>query len=146
MRRTALPALVVLALALAGCAGESATDTTASPSPAASPSSSPPPSAVPSVVPPSSPAAVAADQTLRVTYAAGKVSGDIGLVNVKQNSTVALVVTSDVADEVHVHGYDKKATVARGGTVTILFRATLQGRWEVELEDLGRRLVQLQVR
>lgn len=101
---------------------------------------------MPSVAQSPSPAAPAADQTIRLTYAGGKVSGDTGVVNVKHNSTLALVVTCDVADQVHVHGYDKQADVGKGGPVTLLFKATLQGRWEVELEKLGRRLVQLQVR
>jgi hypothetical protein len=66
-------------------------------------------------------------------------------VKVKLNSTVALVVTSDTADEVHFHGYDKHADVTKGGTVTIVFIATLPGRFIAELEKLGRRLVTVQV-
>jgi hypothetical protein len=66
-------------------------------------------------------------------------------VKVKQGSTVALVVTSDVADEVHLHGYDKHVDVTKGGTVTLVFKATLSGVYEVELEKLKHRLVLLQV-
>jgi hypothetical protein len=92
-----------------------------------------------------SPTGAAATQTIRVRYAGGKVSGVDAVVKVKRGSTVALVVTSDTADEVHLHGYDKSADVSKGGTATITFTATLAGRWEVELEKLGRRLVVLQV-
>jgi hypothetical protein len=91
------------------------------------------------------PTSPAAAQTIRIRYAGGKVSGVDAVVKVKRGSTVALVVTSDTADEVHLHGYDKSADVSKGGTATITFTATLAGRWEVELEKLGRRLVVLQV-
>jgi FtsP/CotA-like multicopper oxidase with cupredoxin domain len=140
MRRALLVA--VLALAAAGCAGKSAPSTTATTSaPAPSPSSS----AASSAPAGPSPTAAGVDQTVAITYAGGKVSGVPTTVKVKLGSTVALVVTSDVADEVHFHGYDKSANVAKGGTVRIVFTATLPGRFEVELENLKRRLVLLQV-
>lgn len=142
IRRTSLAG--VLAIALSGCAGTSSSTATTSPSAAPEASSAAPsPSGVPSTA--ASPTAAAVDQTIAITYAGGKVSGVPAVVKVKHNSTVALVVTSDVADEVHFHGYDKSADVAKGGTIRIVFKATLQGRYEVELEKLKRRLVVLQV-
>jgi hypothetical protein len=131
--------LLLAGLALSGCAGKSAGLGTA-PSPSGAGSSA---SAEPSAA--ASPTAPAVDQTIRVTYAGGKVVGGAQLVKVKLNSTVALVVTSDTADEVHFHGYDKHADVTKGGTVTIVFKATLPGRFLAELEKLGRRLVTVQV-
>ena len=92
-----------------------------------------------------SPTGPAVDQTIRITYAGGTVSGPGSLVKVKLGSKVALVVTSDVADEVHFHGYDKSADVTKGGTATLVFTADKPGRFEVELEKLGRRLVTLQI-
>jgi copper(I)-binding protein len=145
MRRTAaLAALTFATLFVAGCAGKSepAASTPPSPSPASS-SPSPAASASPTTAP--SPTAPAVDQTIRITYAGGKVSGASSLVKVKLNSRVALVITSDVADEVHLHTYDKSADVAKGGTATITFKATIPGRIEVELEKLKRRLVVLQI-
>jgi plastocyanin len=128
--RLLLPATAAaLAVLTAGCAGNSssslANGATASASPAAS--------------------ASASLQTIRLRYASGKVTGASGRVKVALGTTVALVVTSDVADEVHLHGYDKSADVAKGGTATITFRASKPGIFEVELESLKRRLVQLQV-
>lgn len=138
-------AMAACALALTACAGKStptASSAAPSPSPAVvSPSASAP--ASPTVAP--SPTAPAADQTIHITYAAGKVTGVSAVVKVKKNSTVALVVTSDTADEIHLHGYDKSVDVAKGGTATLLFKATLTGKWEVELEKLKHRLVFLQV-
>jgi PBP1b-binding outer membrane lipoprotein LpoB len=141
-RPTALATLAISTLVLSGCAGKS--------SPAQTTSSAPATSSPVSIVPATptaaaSPTAPAVDQTITITYAGGKVSGVSAVVKVKQNSTVALTVTSDVADEVHLHGYDKMADVTKGGTVTIVFKATLPGKWEVELEKLKHRLVFLQV-
>jgi hypothetical protein len=84
-------------------------------------------------------------QTIRVSYADGKVAGDTGRVHVKLGSTVALVVTSAVADEVHLHGYDKKIDVPANGTATLTFTATIPGVFEVELEKLSKTLVMLEV-
>jgi hypothetical protein len=66
-------------------------------------------------------------------------------VPVKKGSTVTLQVTSDVADEVHLHGYDKHVDVEKGGTARLTFTANLTGVFEVELESRGLRLAQLQV-
>jgi hypothetical protein len=78
-------------------------------------------------------------------YADGKVTGDTGRVHVKLGSTVALVVTSAVADKVHLHGYDKKNDVPANGTATLTFTATIPGVFEVELEKLSKTLVMLEV-
>jgi hypothetical protein len=145
-RHTPAPPLAALlalcALALTGCAGKSE-PAASSPAPSAAVTSPSAGASSPSA--PASPTAPAVDQTIRITYAGGQVSGVSSLVKVKLNSTVALVVTSDVADEVHFHGYDKSADVTKGGTVTIVFKATLPGRFEVELEKLKHRLVVLQI-
>jgi copper(I)-binding protein len=138
-----LLALPLLAVALSGCAG---TSTPSADATSAAPATVAPSSAVsPSAAASPSPTAPTFDQTVTITYAGGKVSGVPAVVKIKHNSKVALVVTSDVADEVHLHGYDKSADVAKGGTVRIVFTATVQGRFEVELEHLKRRLVVLQV-
>jgi heme/copper-type cytochrome/quinol oxidase subunit 2 len=60
--------------------------------------------------------------------------------------TVNLVVTSDVAEEVHVHGYDRRADVARGQTVTVTFTADIAGIFEIELEKSHKLLLRLEVR
>jgi hypothetical protein len=64
---------------------------------------------------------------------------------VKKGDRVVIIVTSDVADEVHVHGYDLMRNVAAGGTARIRFEATLPGRVEVELEDRGVQIADLTV-
>lgn len=84
-------------------------------------------------------------QVVAITLAGGEVSRPGGRVTVARGSTVTLQVTSDVADEVHLHGYDLRVDVGQGGTATLTFQATLTGVFEVELESRGLQLVQLQV-
>ena len=48
---------------------------------------------------------------------------------------IVLIVRADVADEVHVHGYDLMDDVAPGSPARIAFQADSEGRFEVELED-----------
>ena len=66
--------------------------------------------------------------------------------SVDLDSAVVVTVTSDVADEVHVHGYDLMADVAPGAPATIRFMADAPGRFEIELEDTGVQIAELEVR
>jgi carbonic anhydrase/acetyltransferase-like protein (isoleucine patch superfamily) len=59
---------------------------------------------------------------------------------------VTIRVTSDVADEVHIHGYDKKFNVAAGQTAEVTFSATIPGVFEVELEKSKKVLFTMEVR
>ena len=71
--------------------------------------------------------------------------GGVQTKDVPLGSDVTLNVTSDVADEVHVHVYDNKAEVAAGGTATMTFTADIPGQFEVELEGAHLKLVELRV-
>ena len=62
------------------------------------------------------------------------------------NQPVTIRVTSDVADEIHVHGYDKTAPVAAGGTGEVTFVANIPGVFEVEFERSRKLLFTLEVR
>jgi heme/copper-type cytochrome/quinol oxidase subunit 2 len=54
-------------------------------------------------------------------------------------------VESDVADEVHFHGYDVGKEVAAGGTVNFAVPATIPGIFEVELEDAKEQIAEVTV-
>lgn len=84
-------------------------------------------------------------QTVAVTVAGGKVTPKPARVRVALGKPLTLRVTSDVADEVHVHGYDLKRDVPAGGTATVSFTPDVPGLFEVELESRGLRLLELQV-
>jgi hypothetical protein len=82
---------------------------------------------------------------LVVTVRGGQPVDGIVRVTAHKGDRVVVVVRSDVADEVHVHGYDLMADVAPGKPVRIQFTATLTGRFEIELEGRGKQIAQLTV-
>ncbi len=75
----------------------------------------------------------------------GQPQGGIVRQSVDKGDEVVLVVTSDVADEIHLHGYDKSRDIAAGGTVRLPFKATIPGRFEVELENSGVQIADISV-
>lgn len=85
-------------------------------------------------------------QTVELTFANGSVAGGAHTLSVGLGKTVRLKVTSDVAEEVHVHTYDIKADVAAGQTATLEVHATIPGRHEVEMEKAGKTLLILEVK
>jgi heme/copper-type cytochrome/quinol oxidase subunit 2 len=68
-----------------------------------------------------------------------------GRVAVAQGEQVRLVVTSDVADEVHVHTYDLELRLKPGVPGTLQFTADKPGLFEVETHETALILVQLLV-
>jgi heme/copper-type cytochrome/quinol oxidase subunit 2 len=75
----------------------------------------------------------------------GKVSPKTHRVKVAVGSSVRILVSSDVDDEVHVHGYDIEREISAGQSVTIDFTADQTGVFEVETHESGLLLLQLQV-
>jgi hypothetical protein len=117
--RVAIPLLLVVgALGLAGCGGGKSTTTTAASGPV----------------------------TINVEVKGGKPVGGIQRATAHKGDTVELVVHSNVADEVHVHGYDLHKDVKAGGTIRIRFTANLTGVFEAELESRKLQIVELTVR
>ena len=74
---------------------------------------------------------------VKITVVDGQPQGGIVRQTVNEDDQVVLVVTSDVAGEIHLHGYDIARDVAAGGTVRLPFKATIPGRFEAELESRG---------
>ncbi len=66
-------------------------------------------------------------------------------VKVKKGETVRIDVTSNVDDEVHVHGYDIEATAAAGRRARLRFPATIEGRFEIEFHGSGETIGELTV-
>ncbi len=81
---------------------------------------------------------------IEVVVAGGEIETDLRH-EVPLGETVAISVTSDVADEVHVHTYDVVAEVSAGGTVVLEFEATIPGIFEVELESSRLQILELVV-
>ena len=88
------------------------------------------------------------DETVEVdvTIRDGKVTPKPRRVEVPRGATVRLVVTSDVDDEIHVHGYDVAGEVEAGRPSATGFVADQSGLFEVETHETELALVQLEVR
>jgi plastocyanin len=78
------------------------------------------------------PAAAGAVKTLVISISGGTVSPAPSRVEVARGQTVRITVTSDVADEVHVHGYDRSVPLQPGVAGTVEFVADADGLYEVE--------------
>lgn len=86
-----------------------------------------------------------ADVQATIEVRDGQVRGGAKRVQADVGDTVALTVTSDVADTVHVHGYDLEEPVAPEEPTTVAFTVDIPGVFEVELHDSGLKLADLQV-
>jgi hypothetical protein len=142
-RRTACICAAVL-LALTGCAsGEDTSGTSRTTSAADTPSPSPSET--------SGSASATPEQTeqgieVSVSVSDGKVRPKPRRVDVEKDSRVRLLVTSDVDDALHVHGYDIEEPLEAGRTTTVEFVADQSGVFEVETHETELELLQLAVR
>jgi hypothetical protein len=144
--RYSIPLLLVAgAFALAGCGGggkNSAPATTIAPSTTTNRTTS---TTNTTTTATATTTTTAGPVTIRVLIKGGKPVGGIQRATVKKGQEVAIVVHSDVADEVHVHGYDLHKDVAADGTVRIVFPATITGVFEAELESRKLQIIEFTV-
>jgi hypothetical protein len=141
MRKVALA--LFAALALAGCGSDEETVTTATTASTPPPATTERPATTETPPPPPPPAPT--QTVVQISYAGGKLAGGIKQVKVDKGMRVVLVVRSDVADEVHVHGIDIMRDVAPGTPARVSFVASAPGRYEVELEERGLQIADIQV-
>jgi hypothetical protein len=85
----------------------------------------------------------AADE--QITVRDGKPVGGVKELSYNNGDRIRFVVTSDTADEIHVHGYDIAKDVPAGGSVRFGFPAKLEGVFEVELENRKQQIAELRV-
>ena len=62
-----------------------------------------------------------------------------------EGETVKFRVRSDEPEEVHVHGYDIKKDIEPGQTVTMSFKADINGIFEIEFEHSATQIAELKV-
>ena len=96
-------------------------------------------------VPDDGSAEIEADQVVEVHIVDGRPEGGSNRVSVELGTTVAVRITSDTVDEVHVHGYDIVRTLSADSTIEFAFTASIPGVFEVELEESGRLVVELEI-
>ena len=82
---------------------------------------------------------------MEVTVRDGAVVDGAERQRVTLGQPLVIVVDADVADEIHVHGYDHSAPVAPGAPAELRFIADVPGVFEVELEEQGLVLLRLEV-
>ncbi len=75
----------------------------------------------------------------------GEPVGGIQKLEYSAGEQIEFTVESDVASEVHVHGYDLMKDVTAGGSVSFSFPAEIEGIFEVELEQLKEQIAEIQV-
>ncbi|PWR11904.1 hypothetical protein DKT68_04550 [Micromonospora acroterricola] len=140
---------LVTALLATGCGQDddpSAATTSAPPTAAAPPSATAAPTPSDSPTPSVSPSTPAVDRQITVTIAKRRVDPPTGRVTVGKGQLVRITVTSDVPDELHVHGYDLGARLPAGTPASVEFRAEKTGLFEVETHESELVLFQLVVR
>ena len=82
---------------------------------------------------------------VRISIVGGVPEGGIRGITVEEGREVTLVVTSDVADHVHVHGVNELVDVGPGLPCRLTFTASPAGRFEVELEERGVQIADLKI-
>ena len=85
------------------------------------------------------------DEFTHLVVKDAKPVGGVKKIKVGKGDDVKFDVTSDVADEIHVHGYDFMKDVKKGGKVSFDFPAKLDGIFEIELEERSEQIASLQV-
>src|SRR3954451_4961830 len=72
-------------------------------------------------------------QSFRVKVANGKPVGGQKTLNVKKDDRVRITVTSDVAAEAHLHGYEIEKELAKDTPTVFAFKANIDGVFRLEL-------------
>jgi len=141
--RAGTVAVTMAAALLTGCGDDdgAASDTAATVDPTVDPTVEP---TVASTTPLATTTSVAAHR-IEVEVAGGRVVGGSRREAVPLGEEVTIVVRADVAEEVHVHGYDLLAEVAPGVPAELTFVADIPGVFEVELEASHTELLRLEV-
>jgi hypothetical protein len=81
-----------------------------------------------------------------VVVAGGKPQGGIQKLVANKGDEINLEVTSNVADEIHVHGYNLRTVIQRPGrSAHFSFAATIDGIFVIELESRAEQIASLQV-
>lgn len=82
---------------------------------------------------------------ISVVVADGERTGDVGVVSLRRNVPVRLVVITDDADTLLVQGYDLRTLATADVPVQLDFVADQPGEFAVLLEDSGLELTRLKV-
>jgi hypothetical protein len=87
----------------------------------------------------------AGGRTATIVVKNAKPVGGVQQLSFNKGERIRFKVESDVGDEVHFHGYDIGKDVEAGGSVTFDVPATIEGRFEVELESRKEQIAEITV-
>ncbi|WP_418961318.1 hypothetical protein [Streptomyces tritici] len=90
--------------------------------------------------------APAPGRTVAITVTGSSVQPPPSRIELKKGERLTLRVTSDRADTLHVHGYDRELPLRPGESAVLTLIADRTGLFEVETHDTGLLLTQLAVR
>ena len=138
--------VLALVLVLAACGNPDATSTTtaASPTSTSEQSTTTLTTAGTTTPAPAATTTTAAALPLIKVEDGAKTSG-LDIISVRVGETVRFEVEADIADEVHVHGYDLSFDTIPDEAILVEFVADATGIFEVEIEGLGLPIVDIEV-
>jgi plastocyanin len=84
--------------------------------------------------------------TIRVSVEGNKVSPKPRTVDLATGATLTLIVTSDVANTVHAHGFDVSKDLTAGEPTELTLTGGQPGLYEIETHDPSLRLLKIAVR
>ncbi len=143
MRRTVLVSLVAAGglVLVAGC-GDDSSSPSAAPS---APASAAPTSASTTAPAPAASASPASNVVGTATLKGGKPQDGVQRISTKAGEPAVLMVTSDTATEIHVHGADRTVQVPANETTAVDVSEPAGGSYEVEDHASGALIAQLRV-
>lgn len=147
MRNTALVAVAVAVLAVGFVLVQGSDDGTSTSAERTTPTTPAAPNATttPEATTPAPAAEPAEPEVPTLVFANGEARGGVKRLSFTKGDQVRFRVRSDVAEEIHVHGFDKMEEVPAGGTAAFAFTATFDGAYEVEMEGSGTQIATLEI-
>lgn len=137
--------LVMATLVLAACGGGAGSTTTSTT--AATTTSMSTTTTMPTTTSTSTPTSTTTTggEVPRIKVEDGVKTEGLDTLSVRVGDTVRFEVEADVADEIHVHGFDLHFDTVPGQEVLVEFVAEATGIFEIELEAAGVHLLDLEV-
>lgn len=83
--------------------------------------------------------------TPTIVVSNGEPVGGVQELEYNAGDEIRFRVSSNQADEVHVHGYDVEEEIPAGGSATLSFPADIEGIFEVELHGSETQIAELRV-
>lgn len=84
-------------------------------------------------------------EPVALEFAGGVVIGGVETIEVTSSEEITMTVTSDVQEELHVHGVDLYEDLPPGEEVEVTFTPEAEGVFEIELHDSGELIANLEV-